>query len=106
MVSIHRVEAIDRGSAADESPVGNRLLFVPVVLALLLGALALRESRSHAHDPPKVSAACGADVTRWPSELGLDGTRGLTLCLLNEQRARHDLAPLRSEVRLQLAAQR
>jgi uncharacterized protein YkwD len=86
--------------------VHNRLLFVPVVLALLLGALALRQSRSQAQDSPKVSSACGADVTRWPSELGLDRTRQLTLCLLNEQRARYGLAPLRSELRLQLAAQR
>jgi hypothetical protein len=106
MVPIHPVEAIDRRSAADESLVGNRLQFVPVVVALLLGALALRQSRSHAQDPPKVSAACGADVARWPSELGLDRTRELTLCLLNEQRARYGLAPLRSELRLQLAAQR
>jgi uncharacterized protein YkwD len=106
MVPIHGIEAIDRRSAADDSPVRSRLLFVPVVLALLLGALALRQSRSQAQDPPKVSSACGADVTRWPSELGLDRTRELTLCLLNEQRARYGLAPLRSELRLQLAAQR
>jgi hypothetical protein len=106
MVPIHHVEAIDRRSAADESPVRNRLLFVPIVLALLLAALALRQSRSQAQDPLKVSAACGADVTRWPSELGLTRTRDLTLCLLNEQRARYGLAPLRSELRLQLAAQR
>ena len=85
---------------------GNRLLLVPVLMALLLGAFALRQSRSHAQDTPKVSAACGTDVTRWPSELGLDRTRELTLCLLNEQRARRALAPLRSESRLQLAAQR
>jgi len=86
--------------------VGNRLLLIPVVLALVLGAFALRQSGSHAQDAPKASAACGADVTRWPNELGLDRTRQLTLCLLNEQRARHGLAPLRSESRLQLAAQR
>ena len=85
---------------------GNRLLLLPVVLALLLGALALRQSRSHAQEAPKPSAACGADVTRWPSDLGLDRTRALTLCLLNEQRARHGLPPLRSEPRLELAAQR
>jgi uncharacterized protein YkwD len=86
--------------------VGNRLLLVPVALALLLGAFTLRQSRSHAHDSPMVSAACGADVSHWPSELGLDRTRELTLCLLNEQRARLGLAALRSESRLQLAAQR
>jgi uncharacterized protein YkwD len=86
--------------------VGNRLLLVPVVLALLLGAFALRQSRSDAQDPKKPSAACGADVTRWASELGLDRTRQLTLCLLNEQRAQRGLAPLRSEPLLQLAAQR
>jgi hypothetical protein len=106
MVAVHRFEAIDRVSAADESPVGNRLLLVPVVLALLLGAFALRQSRSHAQDTPKVSAVCGADVSRWASDLGLDRTRELTLCLLNEQRARRGLAPLRNELRLQLAAQR
>jgi hypothetical protein len=106
MVPIHHVEAIDRRPAADETPVGNRLLFVPIVVALLLGALALRQSRSHAQDPLRASAACGIDVARWPSELGLNRTRELTLCLLNEQRARYGLAPLRSEVRLQLAAQR
>ena len=85
---------------------GNRLLLVPVALALLLGAFTLRQSRSHAHDSPMVSAACGADVSRRPSELGLDRTCELTLCLLNEQRARRGLAALRSESRLQLAAQR
>jgi len=31
--------------------VGNRLLFVPIVVALLLGAIALRQSRSDATDP-------------------------------------------------------
>jgi len=86
--------------------VGNRLLLVPVVLALLVGALALRHSRSDAQDPPKASVACGGDVSRWASELGLERTRALTLCLLNEQRAAHGLPPLHSEVRLQLAAQR
>jgi hypothetical protein len=55
--------------------VGNRLLIVPVALALLIGAFALRQSRSQAHDSPIVSAACGADVSRWPRELGLDRTR-------------------------------
>ena len=85
---------------------GNRLLLIPVVLALLLGAFALRQSRSHAQDAPKVSALCGADVGRWAAELGLDRTREATLCLLNEQRARRGLAPLRTELRLQLAAQR
>ena len=85
---------------------GNRLLVVPAVLALLLCAVALRHSRSEAQDPARPSSACGGDVSRWPSELGLDRTRELTLCLLNEQRAQSGLAPLRSEVRLQLAAQR
>jgi hypothetical protein len=86
--------------------VGNRLLLVPVVLALLLGAFALRQSRSHAQDTPLGSSACGSDVSDWPTDLGLDRTRELTLCLLNEQRARRGLAPLRNELRLQLAAQR
>jgi hypothetical protein len=86
--------------------VGNRLLLVPLVLALLLAALALRQSRSDAQDAPRVSAACGPDVIRWAADLGLDRARALTLCLLNEQRARHGLPALRSESRLQLAAQR
>ena len=45
-------------------------------------------------------------MSTWPSELGLARTRELTLCLLNEQRARQGLAPLRGEARLELAAQR
>jgi hypothetical protein len=106
MVAVHSIDPIDRGSAADDIPVGNRLLLVPVVLALLLGAFALRESGSDAQERPKVSSSCGPDVSGWPSELGLQHTRDLTLCLLNEQRARHGLAPLRSEARLELAAQR
>jgi uncharacterized protein YkwD len=106
MVAIHPFETIDQPSPADESLVGYRLLLVPIVLALLVGALALRQSRSDAQDSPKASAACGDEVSRWPSELGLNRTRELTLCLLNEQRARYGRAPLRSELRLQLAAQR
>jgi uncharacterized protein YkwD len=106
MFAIHRYEAIDRRWAADDSPVANRLLLMFLVLPLVLGAVALRQSGSDAQEQPKVSSTCGPDVSGWPSELGLQRTRELTLCLLNEQRAGQGLAPLRSEARLELAAQR
>ncbi len=81
-------------------------MLIVLVLASLAGVLALRQSGSHAQSQPKASAACGPDVATWPGELGLARTRELTLCLLNEQRAERGLAPLRAEVRLELAAQR
>jgi uncharacterized protein YkwD len=86
--------------------VANRRLLILLLLPLLLGAVALRQSAPHAQVRAAVNTACGKDVSGWPSELGLDRTRELTLCLLNEQRAQHGLGPLRSEPRLQLAAQR
>jgi uncharacterized protein YkwD len=45
-------------------------------------------------------------VDLWPRDLGLERTSELTLCLLNEERAKHRLAPLRSDARLALAAER
>jgi uncharacterized protein YkwD len=84
----------------------RRWLLLLLLPPLLLGAVALRQSGSHAQVQPKLSSACGPDVGGWPSKLGLQRTREVTLCLLNEQRAGHGLAPLRSEARLELAAQR
>jgi uncharacterized protein YkwD len=86
--------------------VGNRILVLLLVCALGIAAVALRHSASRADPPPPASAACGPDAGRWPLALGLERTREVTLCLLNEQRARHGLAPLRGEPRLQLAGQR
>jgi uncharacterized protein YkwD len=106
MIAIHRVEAIDRRCAADERSVVDRRLLTLLVVPLLVGAVALRQSGSHPDVQAKTSATCGASVSDWPSELGLHRTRDLTLCLLNEQRVGHGLAPLRSEARLELAAQR
>ena len=62
---------------------------------------------------PGLSPAAQSDKTSpcgqvgLPAEdLGLGPSRALILCLLNEQRVRHGLAPLRSEPRLELASQR
>ena len=49
---------------------------------------------------------CGPAVGTWASDLGLERARELTLCLLNEERAKQGVPPLRSEPRLQVAAQR
>jgi uncharacterized protein YkwD len=95
------VFAADAGSVAD-----RRLLLVLLVVPLLLLAVALRQSGSHAQTQPKLSSACGQDVNGWPRELGLERTRELTLCLLNERRAGEGLGPLRDDARLELAAQR
>jgi uncharacterized protein YkwD len=86
--------------------VDRRILLLLAVLPLTLGAVALRQSAPRAQVSVPSSAACGPDAGRWPSELGLERTRELTLCLLNEQRARFGLGPLRGESRLQLAGQR
>jgi uncharacterized protein YkwD len=72
------------------------------VVAALVFALAARGSGDGGR--PAVST-CGA-VERQPRELGLGRARALTLCLLNEERARHGLAGLRQDGRLQVAAQR
>jgi uncharacterized protein YkwD len=86
--------------------VARRLLPIPLVVLLLVAAIAVRESGSQANVQPKTSAGCGPAVSTWARDLGLARTRALTLCLLNEERAREGLGPLRSEGRLELAAQR
>jgi uncharacterized protein YkwD len=50
------------------------------------------------------SAPC-ADVSLRPNSENLDRVRDATLCLLNAERAEHDLAPLRVNDRLTRAAQ-
>lgn len=89
------------------------LRILPALVALLLVAagLGLRESRTATDGAPakRLSAKrspCGEDVGVWASNLGLRRSRELTLCLLNEQRTKAGRPPLRSEPRLELAAQR
>lgn len=50
------------------------------------------------------ASSCGA-VERELDELGLEGTRALTLCLLNAERAKHGLSGLEPEPRLERASQ-
>jgi uncharacterized protein YkwD len=56
-------------------------------------------------EPARASSPCGA-VDSSPAELGLAQARAVTLCLLNAERTKVGLAPLREEGRLELAAQR
>jgi len=86
--------------------VARRVLPILLVALLFVAAVALRESGPQAQVQPKSSSACGPEVGTWARELGLERTRQLTLCLLNEERARYGLGPLRGEGRLELAAQR
>jgi uncharacterized protein YkwD len=81
------------------------LLVIGLVVVLLGGALVLRESSAERAESAPASA-CGADAGTPAKRLGLPRTRELTLCLLNERRAQVALVPLRSEQRLELAAQR
>jgi uncharacterized protein YkwD len=78
-------------------------LLIGLLAAVLAGALVLRGESSAERAP---AGACGADARTPAKRLGLDRTRALTLCLLNGERADAGLAPLRSESRLELAAQR
>jgi uncharacterized protein YkwD len=78
-------------------------LLIGVVAAVLAGVLMLR-GESSAERPQ--SSACGADAGTPAQRLGLPRTRELTLCLLNGERAKSGLGPLRPEQRLELAAQR
>ncbi len=51
------------------------------------------------------TSACG-EVGLRAADLGLTRTRELTLCLLNAERARAGVGPLRYDVRLEAASQR
>lgn len=72
----------------------SRAALTAVALALALAA----------GSPALASATC-ADATLRPSSENLDRVRDATLCLLNAERAKHDLAPLRVNDRLTSAAQ-
>ena len=54
---------------------------------------------------PAVASAPCADATLRPTSENLDRVRDATVCLLNAERAKHDLAPLRVNERLTTAAQ-
>jgi uncharacterized protein YkwD len=79
-----------------------RVLLAIAIVALVAFGFVARGSGDRASGQP---SACGP-VSLWPRDLGLEQTSALTLCLLNEERAKHGLAALRSESRLELAAQR
>jgi uncharacterized protein YkwD len=79
------------------------LLVIGVAVVLFGGALVLRGESSAQRAP---ASACGAEAGTPAERLGLARTRQLTLCLLNEERARAGIGPLRSEGRLEVAAQR
>jgi uncharacterized protein YkwD len=87
-------------------PLRVALIVVAVVVAAGLVAARARTvpAPPHAAVSDKKSA-CGP-VGLPAGELGLERTRALTLCLLNDERARRGLAPLRYEARLELASQR
>ena len=69
----------------------RRLFAVPVVAAA-------------AAAPATASAAGCADAGSSPAKLGQAGVRHATLCVLNQQRAAHELRPLRADRRLGKAA--
>jgi uncharacterized protein YkwD len=70
---------------------------VVAVLGLVVAALV-------APTPSRAQAFSCANTTREPASIA--EARSATLCLLNVERRRHDLAPLRSQSRLQRAATR
>lgn len=80
---------------------GLRTLVV-VAVAVALGLVLLPRESEQVWGS---DSSCGP-VDLHPEDLPLDRTRELTLCLLNEERAAHGLAPVVREPRLELASQR
>jgi uncharacterized protein YkwD len=83
-------------------------MLVAVALALAAGLVVVRAITLSGASAPAFSdktSHCG-HVGLPADELGLERTRALTLCLLNEERARRGLAGLRPELRLELASQK
>jgi uncharacterized protein YkwD len=71
---------------------------------LLIAAAAGLASGCGSTEPAAKQSACGqVDVPA--AELGLERTRELTLCLLNQERARQGVAALRYDARLEAASQ-
>lgn len=86
----------------------QRAALILVVLAVAAAYLAPRAPSESPPPRPDVSAKtspCG-EVGLPAVRLGLARARGLTFCLLNRERTRRGLHPLRYEARLELASQR
>jgi Cysteine-rich secretory protein family len=106
VVAKHPIETID--ARADEGRVPDKLVLAGtavVVAAALFAVRVFPPSGPPAAAHSTKTSPCG-QVGLTAEELGLGPTRALTLCLLNEERARRGLAPLSYEARLELASQR
>ena len=87
------------------------LLLCLLAAALIVGGIAVRESRSHSDSDSAERfstkrSGCGRDAGLRPSELRPPRIRALIICLHNEERARRGLPALEYETRLETAAQR
>lgn len=82
---------------------GLRIGIAIGLVAVVGFALAQHDRRDEA---VAKSSPCGPAVGEQPGKLGLRRTRGLILCLLNVERARAGLVPLRRNAQLELASQR
>jgi hypothetical protein len=80
------------------------VLAVVAASGVVVGRVLTLPEASPAATSDKTSA-CG-QVGLPAEELGIGRTRALTLCLLNDERARRALPPLGAEARLELASQR
>jgi uncharacterized protein YkwD len=88
--------------------VPQKSALILVVVAVAAAFVAPRAPSQSTRPSPEVSnktSPCG-DVGLPAVRLGLQRARGLTFCLLNEERTRRGLHPLRYEARLELASQR
>jgi Cysteine-rich secretory protein family len=88
--------------------VSQKVALVVLAVVVAAGLVAGRALTLPGASPATVSdktSRCG-QVGLPAGELGVERTRVLTLCLLNGQRARRGLHPLRYDARLELAAQR
>jgi uncharacterized protein YkwD len=88
--------------------VPQKLVVVVVAVVVAAGLVGGRALTLPGASPARVSdktSACGA-VGLPAEELGLERTRALTLCLLNQERAERGLPALRYEARLELSSQR
>jgi uncharacterized protein YkwD len=75
-----------------------RRLFAPLLFTAMLGSFAVAAPAAHA------AACASADVS--PAVAPIGTTKAAVLCLLNNQRSAHGLAPLASEATLEAAATR
>jgi uncharacterized protein YkwD len=87
------------------------LLLCLLAAALIVGGMAVRESRSQSQSDSAARfstkrSGCGRDAGLRPSELRPPRIRALIICLHNEERARRGLPVLEQETRLETAAQR